>query len=67
MDKKYLIFIITLCVFLVEDLLHFMVGYNSDKKRFKFVLPKPKDFLYMVVILSIFSAIDYYVINELVL
>ena len=66
-EKKYLIFIITLCVFLVEDLLHFVIGYNSGKKKFRFVLPSPKDFFYMLIVLSIFSAIDFFIINKVVM
>jgi uncharacterized membrane protein len=66
-EKKYLIFIITLCVFLVEDLLHFTIGYNSGRKGFRFVLPNPRDFFYMLIVLSIFSAIDFFIIDKVVM
>jgi hypothetical protein len=41
--------------------------FFGRKKKFRFVLPSPKDFFYMLIVLSIFSAIDFFIINKVVM
>lgn len=62
---NYLVTIVTFCVFFLEAMIHFMIGHNSNKKRFEFTFPKVRDLVRIISVLSFFSILNGLIVSKL--
>ncbi len=61
----YLIVGVTFLVFIVEAMLHYLIGHNSGKSSFSFKLPSLIDFGQIALVVGLFSFINGVIISKL--
>ena len=61
----YLIVAVTFVVFMVEAMLHYLIGHNSGKSTFSFKLPSLMDFGKIILVVGTFSFVNGVIISKL--